>query len=284
MSAALPAGACDSHCHVIGPHERFPLAQGSGDIRDGSCALHLAMLDALGLDRALIVHPSSVYGGDHAAFLSALAAGGSRYRGVAVARADVSDAQLDAWMQAGVCALRFVAVKTPQGLPFPGSAGFDDLIALAPRLRERGMHAQVWADCRDTLAQEAQLTKLGIPIVLDHMGRMDVAAGASGADFQRLCALVGDGHVFVKLTLCRNSKQRPGYEELRPFHDALVAANPEALVWGSDWPHLRMGEETPDPRALLDVFRTWVADAAIERKILVETPQRLFGFTPARHD
>jgi predicted TIM-barrel fold metal-dependent hydrolase len=284
VSAALPAGACDSHCHVIGPHELFPLAQGSGDIRDGSCMIHLAMLDALGLDRALIVHPSSVYGGDHAAFLSALAAGGSRYRGVAVARADVSDAQLDAWMQAGVCALRFVAVKTPQGLPFPGSAGFDDLIALAPRLRERGMHAQVWADCRDTLAHEAQLVKLGIPIVLDHMGRMDVAAGASGADFQRLCALVGDGHVFVKLTLCRNSKQRPGYEELRPFHDALVAANPEALVWGSDWPHLRMGEETPDPQALLDVFRAWVADAAIERKILIETPQRLFGFTPARHD
>jgi 2-pyrone-4,6-dicarboxylate lactonase len=169
-------------------------------------------------------------------------------------------------------------------LPFPGSAGFDDLIALAPRLRERGLHAQVWADCRDTLAHEAQLSSIGIPIVLDHMGRVEVAAGAAGADFQRLCALVRDGRLFVKLTLCRNSKQRPFYEELRPFHDALVTANPDALVWGSDWPHLRMGAEAPDPQALLGLFRAWVSDADIERRILVETPQRLFGFTHAGHD
>ena len=105
-----------------------------------------------------------------------------------------------------------------------------------------------------------------------------------GADFQRLCGLVRDGRVFVKLALCRNSQQRPFYEELRPFHDALVAANADALIWGSDWPHLRMGAEAPDPQALLDLFRSWVSDVAIERKILVDTPQRLFGFTDAGQD
>lgn len=239
------------------------------------------MLNAIGLNRALIVHPSSVYGDDHSAMLAALRAHPTQYRGVAVAGANVADAQLDTWADAGVCALRFVAVKTAQGLPFPGSAGFDDLFALAPRLRERGMHAQIWADCRETVAHESEIRKLGIPVVLDHMGKIDVAAGHQSPDFQRLCALLKDGQIFVKLTLCRNSKQRRDYHELRPFHDAFIHANPDGLVWGSDWPHLRMGDDTPDPKALLDLFRSWISDENIERKILAETPEKLFGFTPA---
>ena len=281
MIQALTAGSCDSHCHVIGPHESFPTSVGAGDIRSDSCAIHLNLLNALGIERALIVHPSSVYGNDHSAMLAALRAHPGQYRGVAVADAAIDDAQLDTWAEAGVCALRFVAVKTAQGLPFPGSAGFDDLFALAPRLRERGMHAQIWADCRDTIAHASTIRKLGIPVVLDHMGKIDVASGHQSPDFQRLCALLKDGQIFVKLTVCRNSKQHPDYDDLRPFHDALINANPDGLVWGSDWPHLRMGDDTPDPKALLALFRSWVSDAEIERKILAETPQKLFGFTPA---
>lgn len=281
MTGAVPRGACDSHCHVIGPHEQFPVSVGAGDIRNDSCAVHLDMLDSLEFDHALIVHPSSVYGDDHSAILAALRAFPNRYRGVGVARADIDDARLDTWAHAGICALRFVGVKTPQGQPFPGSASFEDLFALGPRLRERGMHAQIWADCRDTIAHEAQIRRLGFPVVLDHMGKIDVAAGTKDKYFQRLCALLSEGLVLVKLTVCRNSQQRPAYEDLRPFHDALLKANPEGLIWGSDWPHLRMGNDTPDPRALLNVFRTWLSDVEIEKKILVDTPQRLFGFTHA---
>ena len=281
MTQALTAGSCDSHCHVIGPHDRFPTSVRAGDIRSDSCLIHLNQLDTLGLERALIVHPSSVYGNDHSAMLAALGAHPAQYRGVAVADATIDDGQLDTWAESGVCALRFVAVKTAQGQAFPGSAGFDDLIALAPRLRERGMHAQIWADCRDTIARESTILKLGIPVVLDHMGMIDVASGHQNPDFKRLCALLKDEQIFVKLTVCRASKQRPDYEDLRPFHDALINANPDGLVWGSDWPHLRMGDETPDPKVLLALFRSWVSDAGIERKILIETPQNLFGFTPA---
>ncbi len=143
------------------------------------------------------------------------------------------------------------------------------------------MHAQVWADCADLIANEAQLRKLGLPVVLDHMAQINIAAGPKGSEFLRLCELLRDGQVFVKLTICRNSKQRPDYDELRPFHDALVNANPDGLVWGSDWPHLRMNDEAPDSRGLLALFLSWISDVHIVRKILVDTPETLFGFTPA---
>lgn len=281
MTRVPPRGACDSHCHVIGPHATYPLAQGAGDIHSHSPAIHLALLDSIGLDRALVVHPSSVYADRHDAMLDALKAGGARYRGVAVAHADVSDAQLDNYAHAGVCALRFVEVRTPQGLRFPGSAGFEDLFKLAPRLKERGMHAQVWAECADIVANARLLTGAGIPVVLDHMGRMQVAAGVADPNFQRLLHMVADGAFWVKLTLCRNSPAVPDYAELRPFHDALVEANPQRLVWGSDWPHLRMGAAAPDVAALLALFRRWVSDEAVERAILAGNPEILFGFPPA---
>jgi len=280
MSANLPAGACDSHCHVIGPHEAYPLAAGAGDIRSDSVATHLKLLDEVGLSRALVVHPSPAYGGAHDVLLAALAHGGERYRGVAVAHADVSDRQLETWRAAGVCALRFVDVKDAQGRPFSGSAGFADLERLAPRMRTLGLHAQVWADCDTIAANAALLNRLGMPVVFDHMGKPDVAAGAKSPAFARLCAMVREGLVHVKLTLCRNSKQFPHYSDLRPFHDALVDANAAQLVWGSDWPHLRMGALAPDVSHLLDIFCDWIDDEAIRRRILVANPQRLFGFTP----
>jgi 2-pyrone-4,6-dicarboxylate lactonase len=278
--SVVPSGACDTHCHVIGPHSRFPVAPDAGDIRSDSCAAHLRLLDELGLSRAVIVHPSSVYGARHEALLEALAQGAQRYRGVGVAHADIDDATLTHWHEAGVRALRFITVKNAQGQPFPGSAGFSDFISLAPRLKAMGWHAQFWSDCADIVAREADLSASGVPIVLDHMGRIDVSAGVAGHDFRRLCDLVRDGNFWLKLTLCRNSTKGPDYIDLRPFHDALVNANPDRLLWGSDWPHLRMGVNAPDVASLLRLFSSWIGDRDIESKILVDNPQSLFGFAP----
>jgi 2-pyrone-4,6-dicarboxylate lactonase len=94
----------------------------------------------------------------------------------------------------------------------------------------------------------------------------------------RLCDLVRDGRLWVKLSLCRNSQQFPDYPDLRPLHDALIEANPGRLVWGSDWPHLRMGPLTPDPVHLLDLFLAWAGDQAIITQILATNPAHMFGF------
>ena len=276
----LPLGSCDTHCHVIGPHERFEMIPSAGDIRSDSVERHLSMMDSLGLSRAVIVHPSSVYGDDHAALLNALAVGGERYRGVAVAKPSVRDETFAQWKAAGVRALRFVAVKDAQGRPFAGSADFNDLQLLAPRMRDFGFHAHIWANAADLVAHETLLSRLHIPVVLDHMGKMDVAQGVNAPDFARLISMLRDGLLWVKLSLCRNSRAFPDYEDLRPFHDAFMAANPAQLLWGSDWPHIRMGAQTPDTEALLKTFFAFVGDDELAQKILVQNPETLFGFTP----
>ncbi|MDB5572479.1 MAG: putative metal-dependent hydrolase, TIM-barrel fold [Hyphomicrobiales bacterium] len=283
MSArAIPEGACDAHCHIIGPHDRYAPAPFAGDVPDGNAHAHKLALRGAGLSRALIVHPSSVYGADHTAMMDALAASPGMYRGVAVADRFVADSQLEAWRDAGVCALRFIEVKTAAGQRFPGSAGFEDMRELAPRLRALGMHMQLWAPCEDIVANEKMLVSLGVPVVLDHMGKIDAARGVGDAGFQRLRALVRDGALWVKLSLCRNSQRFPDYEDLRAFHDAFIEANPARLVWGSDWPHLRMGALTPDIGHLLDLFLTWTNDEALARRILVDNPAGLFGFAQTK--
>jgi 2-pyrone-4,6-dicarboxylate lactonase len=145
-------------------------------------------------------------------------------------------------------------------------------------MRELGWHAQLWASAADHAALLPDLIALGIPLVLDHMGSPDVARGVDDPAFRALLAHLRDGRVWVKLALCRISRAMPGHQDARPFHDALVAANPDRLLWGSDWPYVRMGESTPDADHLLDLFRDWVGDAALVRRILVDNPAALYGF------
>jgi predicted TIM-barrel fold metal-dependent hydrolase len=161
---------------------------------------------------------------------------------------------------------------------YPGAVGLDQLVALAPRLRALGWHAQLWCPADVQTARLPGLIRLGIPLVLDHMGSLQVSDCVSAPAFTHLLAQVREGHVWVKLSLCRVSRRYPDYPDLRPFHDALLEANPSRLLWGSDWPHVRMGELAPDVGHLLDLFQAWTSDAAVRRQILVDNPAALFEF------
>lgn len=277
--SVLPVGACDSHAHVFGPYEDFPLAHASSYAPPlAPRALHRTMLDTLGAARGLLVQPAP-YGADASALLDALAAGRGSLRGVAVADASTPVAQLQALYDGGVRALRFVEVRTPTGAPYAGSVGIDQLLQMAPSMRAIGLHAQLWAPIDAYPQLLPQIRAAGIDVVLDHMACVKPERGVDDPSFQYvLRALQGDG-VWVKLTLCRVSTQAPDYADARPFHDALVAANPARLLWGSDWPFVRMGENSPDAGALLDLFHAWVPDIATRQRILVDNPAALFGFT-----
>lgn len=269
---------CDCHTHVLGPYERYPLAP-SAPISPAPAPLenYLAMLDASGFARGVLVHPG-IYGDDYSVMLDALAAEPHCLRGVAVATADVADATLERLRGQGVRALRYTEVKARGGAaPAPGKAVFADFMATAPRLRELGMHAEFWADCGHFTAHARAMAGHGVTLVLDHAGLFDVGAGVQGADFQDLLALLREGLVWVKLSMHRNSRLRPGFEDARPFHDALLAANPARLVWGSDWPYLGVAPPFADT-ALRDLFLEWTADAALRQAILVDNPARLYGF------
>lgn len=273
----LPPGAWDCHAHVFGPYERFPLAsERSYTPPPAPLEAYLAMLDRVGLAHGVLVHPSA-YGSDHAALLDALERTGSRLRGTAVATAEVSDAQLASQHRAGVRALRFVETGGPGGQRFAGSVGIDEFPILAPRMKALGWHAQFWLTCEQFAAAAPRLLAFGIPLVVDHMGRFDVTRTPGDPAFAALLKLVAQAKVWVKLTPARNSKRFPNYEDVRPFHDALIRANPERLIWGSDWPFLRMGDATPDPAHLLDLLGEWTGDDALLTRILVTNPRTLYG-------
>jgi predicted TIM-barrel fold metal-dependent hydrolase len=233
------------------------------------------MLRLAGLERAVLVQPAH-YGFDHAALLDALQIDG-RTRGIALADADVADETLDSLHRAGVRGLRFTELRNPDGSVRPGSVGADQLIRLVPRLRERGWQAHLWAGPDSIDALLPVLVSLHLPVVVDHMGMPDIAAGVADARFQRLLAAVREGAIWVKLSVCRLASD-PAHADVRPFHDALVEANPLSLLWGSDWPFIRMMERSPDVGRLLDRFSAWVEDAGLRQTILADNPARLFGF------
>lgn len=275
-SHATPSRACDAHTHIFGPRDRFPLVhQSDFPLPAAPIELHREMRGRVGLDRAVLVQPAH-YGFDHSALIDALAQD-PRTRGIALADAEVSDRQLDDLDAAGVRGLRFTEFRNPDGSVRPGSVGIDHLFRLAPRLRERGWQAHVWAGAASLDMLLPKLGELGLPVVLDHMGMPDVAAGVGDPKFQRLIAALRDGRIWIKLSLCRLSDD-PAYAAIRPFHDVLVETEPSRLLWGSDWPFIRMMDRSPDVGALLDRFSAWVDDAALRQAILCDNPAQLFGF------
>jgi 2-pyrone-4,6-dicarboxylate lactonase len=277
-----PPDACDTHAHVFGPGAQFPYAADrSYTPPDAPLAKYLAMLDTVGFARGVLVQ-GSAHGGDNAAMLDALARHPDRLRGVAVADAAVGPAELRRWHALGVRGLRFNHFFRGGALHYRGGVPLDAAKVLAPVMAELGWHLQLWIDVKDLPDTIPTLEALALPVVIDHMGRTDARAGTATAGFQSLLRLVGAGGCWVKVSGAhRLSQSAPAYADARPFHQALVRANPERLVWGSDWPHPRIEGEMPDAGRLFELFHTWTPDDATRRRILVGNPAKLYGFASA---
>ncbi len=262
---AVPEGACDTHTHVF--DARFAAGPAPYALPEAMLDVHAAMRAKLGTPRAVLVQPAP-YGRDPACILDALRRDRA-LRGVMIADETVTDATLAEWHEAGIRALRFVEMRAPGGTGrYPGAIGVDALHTLAPRLRALGWQAHLWASATQLAELLPGLVPLGIPLVIDHCG---MPAGADDSGFAALLRLVADGAAWVKITTCRLSC------DPRPVQDALVAANPERLLWGSDWPYVRMAPP-PDAGERMDAFLRGLGDATLARRILVDNPARLFGF------
>ena len=279
MSGVLPAGACDCHCHVFGPAARFPYAEPrSYTPDDAPLAAYLAMLDRLGFDRGVLVQPSA-YGRDNAAMLDALVREPKRLRGVAVGGAELDAARLKQWHAAGVRALRANEFRRDGKAYYRNGVALAEIAPLIPAMADLGWHLQLWIDTRDLPDLLPALANVPLPIVVDHMGRMDYRHGIDHPGFRALVHGVGEGRLWAKLSgTYRLGASPPDYREAKPFHDALVAANPANLVWGTDWPHPRPEGPVPDAKHLLDLFLDWTPQAAARQAILVDNPARLYEF------
>jgi predicted TIM-barrel fold metal-dependent hydrolase len=274
MSDAPPsAEGWDCHAHLFGPYDRFALAaERSYTPPEAAEDQYLALLARLGLSNGVLVHPSA-YGEDHSLLFHALAAQ-PRLRGVVVIRAD-DESSLQGLRERGVRGARF-SHRSGVGGNFAGSASFDDLRALAPALADAGLHAELWTDCKALPGIAADLQRLPVPVVIDHMGGFDLDAGVDDPGFRALLDLLASGRVWVKLCAYRNLLNTPDWQAGRPFQQKLIEANPERLVWGSDWPHLRV-TPAPDPARLLAMFKDWAGGEGVVQQVLVANPAALYA-------
>jgi len=271
MRPATVAG-WDCHAHLFGPYDRFPLApERSYTPPEAVAPQYLALLARLGLCNGVLVHPSA-YGEDHSLLLHALAAHAD-LRGVVVVQPG-SRLALAGLHGQGVRGARF-SHRSGAGTNFAGSASFDDLRALAPALADAGLHAELWTDCQALPGIAAELKALPVPVVIDHMGGFDAPAGVDAPGFRVLLDLLASGRVWVKLCAYRNLLNVPDWQAGRAFQQKMIEANPQRLVWGSDWPHLRVAP-SPDAASLLAMFKDWAGSDEVAQRVLVANPEMLY--------
>lgn len=273
-----PRQACDSHFHIFGPTSRFPYSpERAYTPPEAPLEKLLAMHQRLGFERGVVVQ-GNAHGTDCAAMLDALRREPVRLRGIAIVRDATSRAELKTMADAGVRALRFHHQVRQAGRY--SSVGIPAFEKLAPYMADFGMHVQFFMDARELPTLAPRLQNWRLPVVLDHFGSTRAAEGIQAPGFEILRKFLGEGRVWIKISgAYRASECYPDYEDARPLHEALVKTNPDQLLWGSDWPHPRLDRDMPDTGHLLDLFNAWTPDAALRRKILVENPARLYGFS-----
>lgn len=280
-SYRLPPGSCDSHVHVYGPFDRFPpLIEGRfAPTRETPVEALFELWDGLGIARGVIVHAIRA-GADNAVTLDALRRHPHRLRGVALVDPDIADRELDRLNDAGFRGVRINLLRQDGKAVASGGMDLDALLALAPRLSERGWHAQLWIETGDLKELAPTLEKLPLTYVVDHMGRTMTDKGIDYPGFRDFCARLKDGRYWCKLSGAdRNTRTGTPYDDTAPFMRALVAANPDRLVWGSDWPHVGHAAETiPREADLLRLLFACVPDEATRARILVDNPAALYGF------
>ena len=185
---------------------------------------------------------------------------------------------LEQWHAAGVRGLRANEFRRDGKPYYQNGVGLQELEPLLPHLADLGWHLQLWVDARDLPDMAPQLARIPLPVVVDHMGRLEHHHGTNNAGFQALLRGVGEGKFWAKLSgTYRLGATPPDYAQARPFHDALVKANPKNLVWGTDWPHPRPEGPVPDAGRLLAVFLDWTGGAN-RQAILADNPARLYDF------
>ena len=284
----VPAGACDCHTHIHGDPEKFPFFAGRVYTPELASPEEMSALHkALHIERVVIVTPS-VYGTDNSATLFGMNARGATARGVAVIDDKTPAADLDAMSQAGIRGIRLNLATGGVNDPSVGRPRFQ---AAVGRVKTRGWHVQLFTNLAMISAIADLVAASPVPVVFDHFGGAQAELGVGQPGFADLLELVKSGKAYVKISgAYRASKLAPDYPDVIPLAQALIAANPDRIVWGTDWPHPNSspqpGQKPTDVTLLYPIddgrlfnqLPVWAPDAAIRKAILVDNPARLYGF------
>lgn len=268
----LPAGAWDTHCHIFGPKERFAFAPTSKiDPADAAKEQLFALHAMLGIERCVIVQ-SAVHGTDNRVVEDALLAKPGTYLAIALLPITVADAELRRLDRLGFRGVRFNFMKHLQQ-----AASIEEVIGLGSRLADIGWHLQIHME--STLIEDMTpiLKRSTVPVVIDHIGRVDAGLGVEQAPFQSLRRLIDNDGFWVKVSGCdRITRKGPPYADALPFARQLVAEFPDRVLWGTDWPHPHHAGPIPDDGLLVDVIAEMAPSEELRRKLMVDNPQRLY--------
>jgi 2-pyrone-4,6-dicarboxylate lactonase len=273
---AVPADACDAHCHVFSEATAHTLQRNRAYTPPETPRAALkALHDALGIRRAVIVQ-ASAHGHDNTNILAAVAADPANYRAVAAVTDEISDAELRRLHEGGVRAIR-VNLVDRGGMPF---SSIDAIFGMADRIRDMGWHVELLIHVEEHPYFNRLVTGLGVPVSVGHIGYTKVHKGLDHPGYREFLALLRDGFGWVKLSgpFRISSEDVLPYSDTAPFAEAVVDAAPDRVVWGSDWPHVMQRGPMPDDGKLLDLLADWVPDPAQRRRILVDNPARLYDF------
>lgn len=284
----MPADATDCHTHIHGDPEKYPFFAGRVYTPEPASPEEMTALHkALGIKRVVIVTPS-IYGADNSSTLFGIKARGNDARGVAVIDAKTPEAELDSMKAAGIRGIRINLATS--GVSDP-SVGKQRLLAAIERMKSRDWHIQMFTSLPLVSSIKEVITSAPMPLVFDHFGGAIASMGTDQPGFSDLLDLVKTGKAYVKISgAYRASSQGPDYGDVEPLAKALIAANPDRIIWGTDWPHpdsvtpagKKPTDVTPlyqiDDGRLLNQLAVWAPDAGIRKKILVDNAARLYGF------
>jgi 2-pyrone-4,6-dicarboxylate lactonase len=270
-----PPGACDAHCHIFGPGHRYPYAPDrSYTPPDAPLEAFRALQKTLGLERAVLVN-ASCHGTDNTVILDAIAQSGGRYRGVANVDESITDAELERLQAGGIRGIRFNFVQHLGGTP-----DLDEFDRLVHRVAPLGWHVVLHFDAKDLLEFDGLLRKLPVPFIIDHMGRVPTRDGLEQEPFRILLNALRLDNAWVKICGAeRISSAGPPFTDAVPFAQAILKAAPERTLWGTDWPHPNIKKHMPNDGDLVDLIPLFMPDEALQHTVLVDNPQRLYGFT-----
>ncbi|MBR0817136.1 amidohydrolase [Bradyrhizobium liaoningense] len=284
----VPPHACDCHTHIHGDVAKFPFFAGRVYTPGPASPEEMAALHkALHIERVVIVTPS-VYGTDNSSSVFGIKARGASARGVAVIDDKTTEAELDAMQADGFRGIRINLATDGVNDPDVGRARFT---AAVERMKARDWHVQLYTTPPMISAIKQLVLASPVPAVFDHFGGVEASLGLDQPGFADLVELVKSGKAYVKISgAYRSSKLAPDYQDVLPYARALIAANADRILWGTDWPHpdsvplpgRKATDIAPfypiDDGRLLNQLPVWAPEADVRKKILVDNPARVYGF------
>ena len=272
-----PAGTVDCHAHVFGDESKYPFSSRRGYTPPpASLENYLALHKTLGnIERAVLTQPS-VYGTDNSCMLDVVAQMDGRYLAVAAVGEYVTDRELQDLHDRRVRGVR-VNLVDKGGMPFDGIRA---VRKFSERIKDMGWHLEILVHVHEFENLRETINSMAVDVSVGHMGYMNTAHGLGNRGFQQLLAALRDGNCWVKFTgtyRITNSSNTP-YDDVTPFARALIDANEDRIVWGSDWPHPVFKGNMPNDGALMDQLSDWAEHDLVRNKILVRNPEELYGF------